>query len=619
MTISAREKYCIGRNTNIVHPIIFSMKITCGIEIHQQLDGKKLFSNKQTCISEDNSYDFEVHRNLRAVAGETGEVDAAAKIEQSKNRTFVYRGSYASAGMVECDSEPPLPINTKALDAALQLSELVNSTRVPIGQVMRKTVVDGSNTSGFQRTMLVAVGGNITTSQGDVGIMGVNIEEDSCRILEQGHDRAVYHLDRLGIPLIEIGTDPDIHSPEQAKEVAAQLGMYLRSLPNCKRGLGTIRQDVNVSVPGGERVEIKGAQDLKLIPTYVEYEAQRQTRLLELRDEVQDEMLNPFMPTNVTSVFENTTSAVLRRALDNGGVVHAVKLVGWSGRIGRELCPGYRVGTELSSRAKRLAGVGGLFHSDEMPNYGVTQNEVDTLKQTLDCGVKDAFIMVADTEHKVVKALEAVYARLQEMWVGVPKEVRKANMDGTTAFLRPMPGAARMYPETDIMTINLRDRHVEVPETVIERAARYEAMGLSSDLALLTSKQFPALFERVTSETSLKPAFIAETLGPKLRALSRDGVTVQLSDTDFLTIFKDIDTETIAKDKVLDAITMMGKGTYDPSKLKGMDDSELEVIVRQVIEANPGAPMGALMGQVMKATKGQANGKKVSELLKKHL
>ena len=175
--------------------------------------------------------------------------------------------------------------------------------------------------------------------------------------------------------------------------------------------------------------------------------------------------------------------------------------------------------------------------------------------------------MVADSEHKVVKALESVYARLQEMWVGVPKEVRKANIDGTTAFLRPMPGAARMYPETDIMTINLRDRHVEVPETVIERAARYEAMGLSSDLALLTSKQFPALFERVTSETSLKPAFIAETLGQTARY--RDGVTVELSDTDFLTIFKDINTETIAKDKVLDAITMMGKVPMIRVNLKG--------------------------------------------------
>jgi len=593
------------------------MEITCGIEIHQQLDGKKLFSNKQTIISEDNLYSFELNRKLRAVAGETGIIDAAAKIEQLKDRTFVYRGDYVSAGMVECDSEPPLPINESALDAALQLSQLVRATRVPLGQVMRKTVVDGSNTSGFQRTMLVAVDGVIDTSEGEVGIMGVNIEEDSCRILEQGHNRVVYHLDRLGIPLIEIGTAPDIHSAQQAKEVAELLGMYVRSLPNCKRGLGTIRQDVNVSVPGGVRVEIKGAQDLRLIPTYVEYEALRQNALISLRDTIQDEVLNLFIPVDITSHLEKTESAVLRKSLDAKGVVHAIKVEGWNGRLGQELCPGYRVGTELSSRAKRLSGVGGLFHSDELPNYGVTKDEVEIIKQVLACGSKDAFIMVADKRLNVERALQVVYSRLQEMWDGVPMEVRKANIDGTTSFLRPMPGAARMYPETDVPILNLCDRVVEIPETLRDRAQRFEKdYGLSSDLALFTSKNNFVLFEQLVIETSLKPAFIAETLGPKLRALSREGDTVKLSDDQFKKIFMDINQGMVPKDAVLDAILLMFNNEYSIEKLKGMSDDELKLLVQEVIATNSEAPFGALMGQVMKLSKGKANGKRVSELIR---
>lgn len=191
--------------------------LKCGIEIHQQLEGKKLFCNCPTLMRDDQP-DFQITRVLRASAGESGEIDIAAKEEQLKQKIFIYQGYHNTTCLVETDSEPPHPLNQDALYTVLQFSKLVDSDIIPIVQVMRKTVIDGSNTSGFQRTALVARNGLIHTSEGDVRITGINIEEDACKIIEEKGDEKIYRLDRLGIPLIEIGTAPDIKTPQQCLE-----------------------------------------------------------------------------------------------------------------------------------------------------------------------------------------------------------------------------------------------------------------------------------------------------------------------------------------------------------------------------------------------------------------
>ncbi len=260
-----------------------------GLEIHQQLDTRKLFCNCPSLLRTDEP-DFVVRRKLHAVAGEGGEVDVAAMHEVLKNKKFVYQG-YDSTCLVELDEEPPHNINQNALKIALQIAILLNAKIMPLTQIMRKTVIDGSNTSGFQRTVMIARNGWVETEQGKVEIEAVFLEEDSARKVKQEKDNVFWRLDRLGIPLVEISTAPDIKSPEQMKEVALHIGQILRSC-KVRRGIGTIRQDVNVSIKGGERVEIKGFQNPKMMIETMNKEIQRELGLIEAGKKFEAEVRN---------------------------------------------------------------------------------------------------------------------------------------------------------------------------------------------------------------------------------------------------------------------------------------------------------------------------------------
>jgi len=270
-----------------------------GIEIHQQLDTHKLFCN---CPSElrDDEPDIKVKRKLYAVAGETGKVDVAAAYEQTKKKEFIYEAYSNATCQIELDQSPPRDINKEALQIGLQVALMLNAKPVDYIQVMRKTVVDGSNPSGFQRTALIARDGYIETEAGRVSIPTICLEEDAARRIKTTENSVTFRLDRLGIPLVEIATGPDIKSPEQAKEAAAYIGMVLRSTGKVKRGIGTIRQDVNVSIKGGNRTEIKGVQDLRSIPKVIEKEIERQLELINSGKKV-DQEVRKAKPDNSTS------------------------------------------------------------------------------------------------------------------------------------------------------------------------------------------------------------------------------------------------------------------------------------------------------------------------------
>ncbi|MFH1977832.1 MAG: Glu-tRNA(Gln) amidotransferase subunit GatE [Candidatus Aenigmatarchaeota archaeon] len=263
-----------------------------GIEIHRQLDMQhKLFCSCDSRLADKAYMTFK--RKLRAVSGELGELDTAALHEFFKNKDFVYSVYPAESCLVEADDEPPHELNKEALELSLRIALMLNCDIPDEIHVMRKTVIDGSNTSGFQRTAIVGMDGWIETSFGKVGITSVAVEEESCQILGKDDKESRYGLDRLGIPLVEIGTDPDIHTPEQAKEVSQKLGMILKSTGKVKSGLGTIRQDVNVSIAGGHRVEIKGVQELNMIPKYVENEILRQQELIKKKQKVSGDVRKP--------------------------------------------------------------------------------------------------------------------------------------------------------------------------------------------------------------------------------------------------------------------------------------------------------------------------------------
>ncbi len=599
-------------------------KIKCGLEIHQQIDCRKLFCECDSII-QDVSPHFTIMRKLRAVVGETGEVDVAAAQEAMKGKQYIYEGYDDNCCLIELDEEPPRNLRHQALLAAIQVGKLFKAKFVDEVQVMRKTVVDGSNTSGFQRSALVGYNGKIDSSLGSISIPTVIVEEDSARLIKDNPDKTTFRLDRLGIPLLEVSTGPDIVSPEHCAEVAEKLGMLLRSTGRVKRGLGTIRQDVNVSIEGGERVEIKGAQDLKLLPKLVELEGIRQENLLAIKKELEKRRVREVLTqiVDATRLMKFSKSKVIQSTLAKGGVVLGIKLSCFKGLIGREVQPNRRLGTEFSDRAKVAAGVGGIFHSDELPDYGITPDEVEQIFKHLDCGEHDAFVLVADMKSKAERALQAVILRAYDCLSGVPKEVRRANEDGTTTFMRPMPGAARMYPETDVLPIRITKEiisSVTLPELIENKTVRYEKLGLGHDLAELVAKGDRAdLFDDfVKSFKALKPAYLAEILMTSERTVKRQfNIDISPDDEDYCEIFRALEHDEISKESVLDILKEKKPVKSVLNKFKLLSEGELLRELTRVIESNKGMPFNALIGKAMAELRGKASGQKIVELLKK--
>ncbi|MFH0903664.1 MAG: Glu-tRNA(Gln) amidotransferase subunit GatE, partial [Methanobacteriota archaeon] len=508
-----------------------ALGLKAGLEIHQQLNTKeKLFCGCPTLLRDTKESNFEFFRYLRPTQSEMGVVDRAALEEVKLTKKFIYK-AYDTTCLVENDEEPPRELNQAAVECSLIIARMLNMNIVDELYTMRKIVIDGSNTSGFQRTGLVATDGYLESSAGRVGIGVLCLEEEAAQKVEDRGDSVIYSLDRLGIPLVEIGTAPDIVSPAHAREVAEKLGMFLRSTGKVKRGLGTIRQDINISIAEGARVEIKGVQELDLIETIVEREVARQAALLEIKRElnkrkavVSDKIVD------VTSVFARTTSKVILKAL-KGGVVYAVNLPGFSGLVGRELQPGRRLGTEFSDRAKK-SGVGGIFHTDELPNYGITDEEVKALCNAVEAEVNDCVVMVADSREKAQGAMEAVIIRAREALEIVPEETRRALPDGNSAYMRPLPGAARMYPETDVPPVEITQERIgsiELPELIEERIARYmKRFRLNEELAgqIARSENF-VIFERILQQVPNANAnVVVRTLETVLYELGNEGVNV---------------------------------------------------------------------------------------------
>ncbi len=584
-----------------------------GLEIHQQLDTKKLFCNCPSLIRDDTP-DFSIKRRLRAIAGETGEIDVAAKHEFEKGKEFVYEGYYDTTCLVELDEEPPHSINKESLNIAYEIALMLKSNIVDEVQVMRKTVVDGSNTAGFQRTALIALDGHIQTELGKIGIPTICLEEDACKIAKRTKDADIYNLSRLGIPLIEIATSPDIKTPQQGKEVAEKIGMILRSTKKVKRGLGTIRQDVNISIKDGARVEIKGAQDLKLIPKMMEYETLRQLNL----SEIKGKKLEISKIIDISEIFKKTSSHIIKKATENNGKILAIKINGFKGLIGKELCPGKRLGTELSDYAKLKAKVSGLFHSDELPNYGITKNEVERLNKKLACKENDAFILIGDNYKIAEKALKSVVERLKIFSKGVPKEVRKANADGTTTFMRPMPGAARMYPETDVKTIKTKIDNIKISELITDKIKRLnKEYGINQDVGKQVMSKEKIFYSLVKKYPNIKPMFIAEALVVMPKDIKkRHNIDIDLKYLD--EVLDKLNKSLITHDSVSEIMVDIAKDKkIDYKKYEISNKTDIESEIKKIIEEKPDLSFNAYMGLAMSKLKGKASGKEIAEILKK--
>jgi len=641
----------------------------CGIEVHQQLATGKLHSRQSgelfdvtidTVPQDWPRYD----RRLRAGRGEGGKIDIAARFEARRNRSFTYVKS-PNAGLIELDDQPPLPHDQNAIDISLTVSALLQAKPVSLIQTMRKTVVDGSNTSGFQRTSLISTDGILKTKGGPVGIDLLCLEEDSARkldtIMAKNGENVIYNLDRLGLPLIEIATAPDIKSPEHAKQTSIALGRVLRQTRRVRRGLGSIRQDLNVSLMCGDRVEIKGCQDLSWIPRIISIEMARQLHFYRLANELRSSMNLPLLspdrrttdtatesqvaeavaqllPLNlqdVTNCFAQCTSKMVVDGLSKGSVMLALPLANLAGKIGtKQMDKGGaqlpRLGRELAGAAKQ-AGVKGVFHSDELPAYGVESGEVDKVRSELDLQQSDAFILCLAPQWQAELALESVLHRARLAWHRIPQEVRNvvvkkgAPEDGTTSPMRPLPGGARMYPETDIPSFSLASDKWQaivdnLPMSDDERNLRMQQFNISQDQAgQILARELDDIFVNnvddlphkglatlILENDTANPSLLANVLRAKesghLSRESMNEIVAALSGSN----------PTLAE--IAEYAEKNGYKPADVADLTSIVDNIVAERIDFIKERGMGA-MGPLMGVVMQAAAG-ADGKQVSALLR---
>ncbi|RMF31725.1 MAG: Glu-tRNA(Gln) amidotransferase GatDE subunit E [Candidatus Nitrosothermus koennekii] len=606
-----------------------------GLEIHQQLATRnKLFCNCKPIEVEEHEHEF--FRRLRPTQSELGEYDPAAIFEFKKGRMIRYLASNFNSCLVEADEEPPHDLNQEALETALILSLALSADIVDEVHVMRKIVIDGSNTTGFQRTMLIAIGGEID----GVKIQTISLEEDAARIIDENEKIKSYALDRLGVPLIEISLAPVTKRPEEIADLALKLGRLLRASKRVARGLGTIRQDVNISIKGGNVIEVKGVQKLDQLKHVIEYEMKRQHGLLIIANKLKERIdsIN-YKVADVSNIFKNSRSKVIKKALVNG-VVKAIKVDNISGMLGFEPYEGIRLGRELGELV-RFYGLGGIFHSDELPAYGITEEDLVNVKEVLDARDEDGIIILAGNEENVNYSIDAIIDRLNEALKGVPAETRAATSDGKTVYSRPRPGAARMYPETDIPPVVIskdmlntlkKDIPKQWDEYIDELSKKYNINKVLAEKVF--DSEYLNLFEDIAEVCKNVPnTLIASTLTETIVSLEREGYdTRTLNDEILVDIFRRLDRGEIAKeviDKILETIMSKKVSVDEAIKLldiKKVDEEEVEKIIDNIINDNISIikekgehAFSMLMGKAMSQLRGKVDGKKVSMIIKQKI
>jgi glutamyl-tRNA(Gln) amidotransferase subunit E len=589
----------------------------CGLELHVQVNSSKLFCR---CPCQDDTKDkpdYVIKRKLHAVKGETGKVDLAAKKEEEKNRIVKYNCFYENTCLVDIDEEPPREIDEYALKAGIEIAILLNMKPVDELQIMRKLIIDGSAVSGFQRTGLLATNGWIETSQGKVKIATLCIEEDSAKRIDDN----TFSLERLGIPLIEIATEPDIKNPMHAREVAEKIGMICKFTGKIVKGIGSIRQDVNVSIPDGARVEIKGVQDLALMPKFIEYEINRQENLLKIRELLKKNKAKINDYEDVSKIFSKTNCNFLK-----GQTIYGFKLTNASGILGTKIQKDKTFGKEIAEHLKAGLSINGLLHRDELPNYGISINEVNDVIKALGCKDKDNFILISANSEKIEQAKKIIQEFLAVILKEIPKEVRQPNhADATSSYMRPLPSAKRMYPETDIPVIRVKQEIISnvisnISKTPQEKYSWLKSTGLNDELSsqLLKSDKL-SLYELIIEKTNADNTTVASTLMMT--------PAEKISKNHLILLFKLLEEEKICKEAITIIIDRAAKNE-DISRLikeyKQLDSKELKLKIRDIIDNNKELlksqnSFGAIMKKALEELKGKADAGLISKVVKLEL
>jgi glutamyl-tRNA(Gln) amidotransferase subunit E len=611
-----------------------------GLEIHQQLDtGKKLFCN---CIPiESDEYAIKFQRKLRVVKSELGEYDPAALFESSKSKTIMYYANPESSCLVEQDEEPPHNLDSNAKNLALIIASALKSNIFSEIYPMRKTVIDGSNTTGFQRTMLISQGGHIDVNGQKIGIQSICLEEDAAKLLGDKDEIREFSLDRLGVPLVEIALEPVEGNSKKIRNIALSLGRLLRSTKKVTRGIGSIRQDVNISVKnGGGVVEVKGVQQLDQLEKVIEFEARRQYGLIKIANKLQNSNFGKVSKNNdvfdITDDWKNCKSKIIQKAITNNSIIKAIRIRNFSGMFAYSPYEGIRLGKEIGQLVK-FYGIGGVFHSDELPNYGIAVEDVNIVKNKLEINEDDAFLIIAAPLQKIDFAIDSIIKRIIQAKDGIPFETRLATQTGETVFLRPRPGASRMYPETDIPPIivtkkELDDAKNNIPKSWDESLNEIqEKHKLNSQLAVqIFDSPYLEIFEKICEETTIMPTFIASILCSTIINLERNGLNSQLlKDEEIMKAFKFLADGKVAKESVeiIFENIMSGKSKIVEEAIKKasiecVSDAEIDRILSNIIITNKGIiqaqkehAISPLMGIAMRELRGKISGGTVNHLL----
>lgn len=610
-----------------------------GLEIHQQLfTNKKLFCS---CVPlESNEYTIKFQRKLRAVKSELGEYDPAALFEISKSRTIVYYANSDSSCLVEQDEEPPHNLDTDAKNLVLVIAATLESNIFSEIYPMRKTVIDGSNTTGFQRTMLVSQGGHIDVDGEKILVQSICLEEDAAKLLNDKGNIREYSLDRLGVPLIEIALEPVEGNPKKIKKIALSLGRLLRSTKKVTRGIGSIRQDVNVSVKdGGGVVEVKGVQQLDQLEKVIEFEAKRQHGLVKIAQKLNSNFgeiskINDVF--DITDSFRNCESKIIQKSLKDNSIIKAIRIRNFAGMFGYSPYEGIRLGKEIGQLVK-FYGIGGVFHSDELPNYGIEEKDLFIVKKLLAIKETDSFLIIAAPLEKIDFAIDSIIERIGKAKNGVPAETRLATPTGETIFLRPRPGASRMYPETDIPPIILTKEEIEYAKKNIPKSWDESLKDLQKkyNLNLQLAEQifdstYLEIFENICEKTTITPTFIASILCSTITNLERNSLNSKLlKNEEIMKSFEFLSKGKITKesfDMIFENI-MSGKSktiedAIRNTSIETIGKEEFEKIIenivvnnKEIIRNQKERAVSPLMGIVMKKYRGKISGEAANLLL----
>jgi len=619
--------------------------LICGLEIHQQLDSKtKLFCRCPSKLQGTREPDFTLKRTMRPVLGEMGTYDKAMLTEYEKDMSILYEGYNDVICTYEMDETPPFDCNDEARQIALQIALLLNSDIIEEMHVCRKNYLDGSVPSGFQRTMIIGKDGYVELENGKrIGVEFLSLEEDAARKIKTELKTNYFRLDRLGIPLVEITTKPDINRPDECREAAERLGLLLWST-KVKKVLGSIRQDVNVSIKDGTRIEIKGVQKLDIIPILINNEISRQLKLVEIKKELISRNLKvddvPTESVDLINALSKTKSKFIANGLKNGKKIYGLNFKGFKDIFGKELMEDYRFGTEVSSKVKSISGLKGIIHSDEdLKKYKLSNEDIKRIKTELNTKDEDCFVLVLGTKKKVDKALEVIIDRVKYAFKGVPPETRRYLEDGKTEFLRELHGGARLYPDTDTKAIFNKEAEIK---QIAKNLPRYpwDVMKEYSKKFNLEEKMIKdliftgklELFDKLTKISSDYSTLIITTLLETTTALRRDKKNVEnINDKDFIDIFTLLKNGEIGKEAVeefmikkADSPDLSIAEIKEALHISRISEEDLNIIIDGIVNKNIklinerklGA-MGPLMGEVMEEVRGKIDGKIVSDRLKK--